>query len=150
MNEVTWYEDGNFLEWFESKTERHYIEDVGLEQAIQFAWENKTLLYIQTAYQDAGLFIDYTKKEKKTMKNRDLIKKLLDFNLDADVSLTTSSDICLSYISRGGANQQTTKQIFIEPADLCESCGWHDGGGYCTAYNSKCEDVGECYQYEEE
>ena len=84
------------------------------------------------------------------MKNRDLIKELFKFNMDADVSLTTCNDIVLSYISEDGATKETTKQIFIEEANLCESCAWHDGGGYCTAYNKKCEDVEECYQYEEE
>ena len=64
MDEVTWYEDKNFLEWFESKTERHYKENISLERAIQFAWENNVTLYIQPAFQDAGLFVDYSKKEK--------------------------------------------------------------------------------------
>ena len=32
------------------------------------------------------------------MKNRELINQLKEYNLNADVTLTTSEDICLSYI----------------------------------------------------
>lgn len=51
------------------------------------------------------------------MKNRDLIRKLLWFNWDADVSLTTSEDICISFICEDGDDERTTKQIFIEGCD---------------------------------
>lgn len=81
------------------------------------------------------------------MKNRELIKQLLEYNMDADVSLTTSNDICISYISEGGATIKTTKQIFIEEENSCDSCVFHDGGGFCEMYNKKIEDVEECYQY---
>ena len=86
----------------------------------------------------------------KIMKNKELIRQLLQMNMDADVSLTTCNDICISYISKGGATKKTTKQIFIEEANWCESCAWHDGGGYCTAYDKQIEDVEECYQHCEE
>lgn len=62
MDELSWYEDGSFLEWFAGK-ERLYIENITLEKSIQIAWENKACLYIQPAEQDAGLFIDYTEVE---------------------------------------------------------------------------------------
>ena len=81
------------------------------------------------------------------MKNKKLIEKLSKFNLDANVSLINSSDICISYISENGDTPKTTKQIFIEESNLCESCFFHDGGGYCTEYNQRCESVEECYQY---
>ena len=61
--EITWYEDGSFLEWFvgEGKLEdRRLKEHVSLEEAIECAWRHKRCLYIQTAYRDAGLFVDYT------------------------------------------------------------------------------------------
>jgi len=62
MDELSWYEDGSFLEWFIGK-ERFYKEHVTLEEAIQIAWENKACLYIQPEEQNAGLFIDYTEVE---------------------------------------------------------------------------------------
>lgn len=84
------------------------------------------------------------------MKVKQLIKELKEFNPNADVSLTTCNDINVSYISSGGATKETTKQIFIEEENTCESCAFHDGGGYCNEYNKNCEDVEECYQYLEE
>ena len=60
--EITWYEDGSFLEWFvgEGRLEdRRFREHVSLEEAIEYAWKHKKSLYIQTAEQDAGLFVDY-------------------------------------------------------------------------------------------
>lgn len=51
------------------------------------------------------------------MKNRELIERLLEYNWDADVSLTTSEDIYLSYICEDGEDERTTKQIFIEGCD---------------------------------
>ena len=52
------------------------------------------------------------------MKVKELIKELKEFNPNANISLTTSEDIILSYIDWGGAdNEKTTKQVFIEPCD---------------------------------
>ena len=82
------------------------------------------------------------------MKVSKLIKELSKFNPDADVSLTTSEDICLSYINENGATPKTTKQLFIEPTDTCRNCNFYDEG-YCNAYNKKCESVEECYRYDE-
>lgn len=84
------------------------------------------------------------------MRCNKLIKILKEFNPDANVSLTTCNDITISYITNGGATKETTKQIFIEEENSCESCFFHDGGGYCNEYNKNCEDVEECYQYLEE
>ena len=84
------------------------------------------------------------------MKNRELIKQLSEFNMDADVSLLTYNDICISYITENGATPKTTKQIFIEEENSCDSCTFHDGGGYCEIYNKQIEDIEECFQYTEE
>ena len=54
------------------------------------------------------------------MKNSKLIEILQRYNPDADVSLTTSEDICISYICEGGDTEKTTKQIFIEGCDYDE------------------------------
>ena len=58
------------------------------------------------------------------MKNKELIKILLDYNLEADVTLTTSEDIEISYIS-GHTNgkkfdKNNTPILFIEGKDICE------------------------------
>ena len=54
------------------------------------------------------------------MKNSKLIEILKGFNLDADVTLTTSEDICISYISTDRESKKKTKQIFIEGCDFDE------------------------------
>ena len=36
------------------------------------------------------------------MLNKDLINSLKEFNPEANVTLTTSEDICISYITEGG------------------------------------------------
>lgn len=60
--DVTWYEDGGLLEWWngEGRPEDRRYEYCSLEEAIEFAWKNRMLLYIQPEFQDAGLFVDYT------------------------------------------------------------------------------------------
>ena len=84
------------------------------------------------------------------MKNKQLIEILKGFNPEADVSLTTCEEIVVSYVCTNGATKETTKQIFIEEENTCESCFFHDGGGYCYAYKKRIEDVEECYKYTEE
>ena len=61
--DLDWYEDGSFLEWHvgTNPVKDRRTKTCTLEQAIQFAWENKMCLYIQPAEQDAGLFVDYSK-----------------------------------------------------------------------------------------
>ena len=55
------------------------------------------------------------------MKIKTLINKLSEYNQDAEVTLTTSEDIFLSYIwidSNGDKlNKQNTPLVFIEPID---------------------------------
>lgn len=51
------------------------------------------------------------------MKVKDLIEQLKMFNPNADVSLTTSEDILISYISENNATPLTTLQLFIEGCD---------------------------------
>ena len=62
--DVTWYEDGGMLEFWigEGRPEDRQCQYCSLEDAIDFAWKNKVCLYIQTAEQDAGLFVDYTEE----------------------------------------------------------------------------------------
>ena len=58
------------------------------------------------------------------MKNRELIKKLLDYNLDADVCIQnnyTEEDIELGYIDDGGEyTEKNTPIVFIDGIDHCE------------------------------
>lgn len=81
------------------------------------------------------------------MKVKDLIEQLHSFNPLADVSLTDSETIYISYISEGGATPQTTKAVFIEGCDFCQKCQFYDDE-FCLVYDKNCEDVEECYQYE--
>lgn len=89
------------------------------------------------------------------MKNEDLIRKLSKYNKDADVTLTTSEDITLSYISNDGEfSKEDTPFIFIEPMDNCPECVHeyiHDDEGvkWCSFYDKPCRDVKECFQFEE-
>lgn len=61
-DEVTWYEDGNMIEYWttEDYPQDRICKECSLKDAIAFAQEKKLCLYIQTAEQDAGLFVDYT------------------------------------------------------------------------------------------
>lgn len=60
--DVTWYEDGAILEYWvgEGRPTDKQCKYCSLKEAIDFAWKNKMLLYIQPEDQDAGLFIDYS------------------------------------------------------------------------------------------
>lgn len=80
------------------------------------------------------------------MKVSKLIMELSKFNPEADVSLTVSEDICISYISTGNATPKTTKQVFIEPADECYTCNFYDDG-YCNCYETEACNVEECFNY---
>ena len=76
----------------------------------------------------------------------DLLKQLGTFNPKANVSLVDSEDIYISYISEDGATPQTTKQVFLESCDYCQTCEFYDDA-FCRVYDKNCEDVEECYQY---
>ena len=89
------------------------------------------------------------------MKVKTLIEKLKEFNQEADITLTTSEDICLSYICKNPdtgekLTKTNTKQVFIEPTDECPSC-FHEciseGKLWCSFYEKWCREVEECYQY---
>ena len=91
------------------------------------------------------------------MKISKLIDELSEFNQEADITLTTSEDICISYICKNTLTgeqltKKTTKLVFIEPCDECPSCT-HLYTDYeermCSFYNKPCKEVEECYQYEE-
>lgn len=91
------------------------------------------------------------------MKNKELIKLLKNYNQEADVTLTTSEDITISYICKDPRTDekltpQTTRQMFIEPTDACPSCTSEYMQGdirWCSFYDCPCKDVTECNQYEE-
>ena len=55
------------------------------------------------------------------MKNKELIEKLKEFNLEADVTTPFSEDICIGYIDDDEKyNEKTTPIVFIEPCDYIE------------------------------
>ena len=90
------------------------------------------------------------------MKIKDLILKLKAYNPNADITLTTSEDICLSYICEGRNGEEltpeTTMLVFIEPTDECPECTHEyinskDGVRWCSFYEKPCKDVEECNQF---
>ena len=90
------------------------------------------------------------------MKIRKLIELLRTYNQEADITLTTSEDICISYICKdpngNPLTKETTMQCFIEPMDQCPECVHEYMNGdtrWCSFYDKECEKVGECYQFEE-
>lgn len=91
------------------------------------------------------------------MKVKKLINELKQFNPDADITLTTSESITLSYISKdpltnNELNKQTTSQVFIEPADFCEVCAsQYDVSGvpWCSYYDTPCDEVKMCCEFQE-
>lgn len=85
------------------------------------------------------------------MLNKDLIRKLKEYNPDADVSLVDSEDITISYYS-DGYTISDTPQLFIEGVDLVPNCvnEYIDNDErMCSFYGRPCRLVGECFQYEE-
>ena len=58
------------------------------------------------------------------MKVNKLIEQLKEYNQNADITLTTSEDICLSYIcesvSGDSFDKRNTPIVFIEPKDFEE------------------------------
>ena len=48
---------------------------------------------------------------------RDLIKELLEFNLDAEITTPYSETIELGWICDDGATKKTTKTVFVEGCD---------------------------------
>jgi len=88
------------------------------------------------------------------MKVKELITELLEFNLNAEVTLTTSEDIQLSYINGTGDNEfdkASSPVVFIEGCNKYDyhNCAWIDKE-YCTFYNKDCALIKECYAYEED
>lgn len=89
------------------------------------------------------------------MKVKELIKELLEFDMDADVTTSISEDICISYISKSTEDveytEKTTPQVFIEPTDNCPICDYNymneeEEVRWCDFYDKPCKDVEECYQ----
>lgn len=87
-----------------------------------------------------------------------MIKELSSYNPNADVTLTVSEDITISYICKDPKgnilNKQTTTQLFIEPTDSCCNCSHNYMNEeldqeWCSYYDKACDDVGECNQWED-
>lgn len=85
-----------------------------------------------------------------------MIELLSTYNQDADITLTTSEDITVSYICKDLNGEPLTKketmQCFIEPMDSCPECVHEYMNGdtrWCSFYDKECRKVEECYQFEE-
>lgn len=85
-----------------------------------------------------------------------MIKELKSYNQNADITLTTSEDICISYICKDNhgneLTKETTVQCFIEGMDQCPECVHEYMNGderWCSFYDKICKEVEECYQFEE-
>lgn len=52
------------------------------------------------------------------MKIKELINELKEYNQEADITLTTSETITLSFISDENGTKKDTKQVFIEGCDF--------------------------------
>ena len=91
------------------------------------------------------------------MKVSELIEDLKSYNQDAEITLTNSETICLSYICKDRETGQSydkssTPIVFVEPRDLCPLCTseYMDGDiMMCSSYDKPCREVEECYQFEE-
>lgn len=87
------------------------------------------------------------------MKNRDLIKELLNYNLDADVTTTSDEDIVVSFISEDSfgneLTKESTKQLFIEGVDDCMTCSHQyineeEDEAWCQYYDKACGNIIHC------
>ena len=90
------------------------------------------------------------------MKVKELIQELSTFYQDAEITLTTSEDICIFYICEDGQGNRLTKEtspyVFIEPKDNCPICTSEYMNGdtmWCSFYDCPCREVEECNQFEE-
>lgn len=62
-SEITWYEDSNLIEWWiEDKIhpDNRKIDYYTLKESIEIARFNKITLYIQPAFQDQTIMVDYS------------------------------------------------------------------------------------------
>ena len=87
------------------------------------------------------------------MKINEFIELLKGFNQDADITLTDSETITLSYVDNNGKyTKKDTPIVFIEPEDWCNKCAseYMEGDiSWCSFYDKPCTEVEECYQFEE-
>ena len=71
---------------------------------------------------------------------KNLLELLKDYNPEANVTLTTSEDIELSFI---GEDKYNARIIFIEGCDTVKSCYYYNEE-YCNYYGTNCEEITEC------
>ena len=65
-SELTWYEDSNIIEWWIDDSinpENRRIDYYTLKEAIEIARFNKITLFIQPAFQDENIIVDYSEGE---------------------------------------------------------------------------------------
>lgn len=89
------------------------------------------------------------------LKIKDFVRKLSEFNQDADITTPFSEDITLSYICKSDdgteLSKKTTHLVFIEPCDECPNCVHQYVDceeRMCSFYDKPCKEVEECYQFE--
>ena len=58
--------------------------------------------------------------EIKNMRVKELIKELQKYNPEAEITLTTSETIFLSFICENKETEQNTRQVFIEGCDYSD------------------------------
>ena len=91
------------------------------------------------------------------MKISKFIELLKTYNQNADITLTYSEDITLSYICKDKDYNDLTKEdtpiVFIEPVDECPQCVHEymgdDDERWCSFYGKPCKMIEECFQFEE-
>ena len=87
------------------------------------------------------------------MKIEDFIELLKKYNPEAEITLTISEDITLSYIDADGKyTPKDTPFVFVEPMDSCPTCVHeYDESGMrmCGFYRKPCKLVEECFQFVE-
>lgn len=92
------------------------------------------------------------------MKINNLIEELNDYNLNADITLTSSEDIAISYICKdlngNDLTKKTTMQVFIKGVDKYRECSSEyineeTDELWCNYYDKPCKDKETCEQFEE-
>lgn len=83
------------------------------------------------------------------MKVKDLINSLKEYNPNANVVLTTSEEIFLSFIGDENTSKKNAEVVFIEGCDFCASCYYYDIE-YCKFYEDYCYSINDCEIFDKE